>query len=191
MGHISRDEVPENSRWIPLEDSYISKRERYILCQCLCGTEKYVNKKTLLRGSSLSCGCFRKEWNSESKKGKSFPKYSDGLGPARQTYRKLVRQAEQREYSVSLTYDQYIVLALSNCHYCDTSPSNVAKHTNGINSIKVSGIDRVDNSLGYHENNCVACCYPCNRAKSTMGYNEFISWIGKVYAHHQRRDLTK
>lgn len=31
-------------------------------CQCKCGEKKPVLKQSLLNGSSLSCGCHRKEW---------------------------------------------------------------------------------------------------------------------------------
>jgi hypothetical protein len=41
-------------------------------------------------------------------------------------------------------------------------------------------LDRKNNLLGYSYNNCVACCWPCNKAKSgEFTYEEFLL-IGKV-----------
>lgn len=49
-------------RWT-VQDSYIltKKRERKWLCRCECGTERYVLERSLKSGSSVSCGCLRKE----------------------------------------------------------------------------------------------------------------------------------
>ena len=38
---------------------------RYILVRCDCGNEKTVNLGSLVKGSSKSCGCFRKEYISD------------------------------------------------------------------------------------------------------------------------------
>lgn len=37
------------------------KGERKLLCRCACGTERYVLERALRSGSSLSCGCLRKQ----------------------------------------------------------------------------------------------------------------------------------
>jgi 5-methylcytosine-specific restriction endonuclease McrA len=44
-----------------------------------------------------------------------------------------------------------------------------------------SGIDRIDNTLGYNIENCVSCCKDCNRAKSDKTLNEFKEWITNLY----------
>jgi len=45
---------------------------------------------------------------------------------------------------------------------------------------------RIDNvlgdNIGYVEN-CVPCCTTCNVAKATMGKDDFLSWIERVYNH--------
>jgi len=35
---------------------------RYILCKCDCGNEKSINLNSLVKGTSNSCGCYRKEY---------------------------------------------------------------------------------------------------------------------------------
>lgn len=44
-----------------------------------------------------------------------------------------------------------------------------------------NGIDRVDNTKGYHIDNCVSCCSHCNSAKMGRSLEEFIDWIKQVY----------
>lgn len=49
-------------RWVVLDESISTpKRERKWLCQCDCGTMRHVLQRSLLYGSSESCGCLRKE----------------------------------------------------------------------------------------------------------------------------------
>lgn len=36
------------------------------------------------------------------------------------------------------------------------------------------GIDRLDNQKGYEIENCIPCCYVCNKAKGNRNQKEFI-----------------
>jgi len=40
---------------------YKKGKHEYWLCKCNCGNKKLINKNALLKGSIVSCGCFRKE----------------------------------------------------------------------------------------------------------------------------------
>lgn len=46
---------------------------------------------------------------------------------------------------------------------------------------KYNGVDRVDNSIGYTDDNCVSCCKICNNSKSALDLSEWKKWIEKVY----------
>lgn len=56
------------------------------------------------------------------------------------------------------------------CYYCGY------KHNEYLN-----GLDRVDNSIGYIDNNTVSCCIDCNMMKCTYNINVFINHIRKIY----------
>ncbi len=43
-----------------------------------------------------------------------------------------------------------------------------------------SGIDRVDNSVGYEVDNCVPCCGVCNRMKRDLTKDQFIDHVHKI-----------
>ena len=55
-----------------VKDEYIGGRMVKWLCQCDCGKEKYIYRGSLLQGIAKSCGCLRKEINSERLKGKKL-----------------------------------------------------------------------------------------------------------------------
>lgn len=64
------------------------------------------------------------------------------------------------------------VLFTSPCYYC------------GAKGDPLNGIDRVDNSKPYSDDNSVACCYTCNMMKKTMTGAEFIEACQKVVFHN-------
>lgn len=64
-------------RWLVLskaEDQVTPKgrRVKRWLCRCDCGTEKCVSEQSLVRGKSISCGCYRVERHRESAKYKDL-----------------------------------------------------------------------------------------------------------------------
>lgn len=68
MGDSSRDLSGQRfGRWTVLNRCEKNKNgERKWLCRCDCGTERYVLERSLLYGSSKSCGCLRKERTHEA-----------------------------------------------------------------------------------------------------------------------------
>lgn len=50
------------TRWTVIKDDGGSK----VFCRCSCGTERWVSRKNLKQGLSTSCGCIRKEKNTEN-----------------------------------------------------------------------------------------------------------------------------
>ena len=71
-------------------------------------------------------------------------------------------------------------LIASECHYCKE-----------FDEYNKTGIDRLENNIGYLENNVVSCCEMCNFMKKELDYNNYkkkirhiLSWMqisGEVY----------
>jgi len=122
---------------------------------CDCGRLTIVRSDNFNRGQSLSCGCYRaiviKKKSNENLKRYKFRKYKSG--------------ALIRGYSFDLTFDYFVNLISSNCHYCLIKPN------------PFNGIDRIDNSIGYTIKNSTPCCSLCNMAKGTMSYERFMGYI--------------
>ena len=74
-----------------------------------------------------------------------------------------------------LTKEEFGHLVSSKCHYCGDGPDSLHGFI---------GVDRINNAVGYIVENCVPCCWPCNRAKGPSGYDEYIARCRKVAEHH-------
>lgn len=69
-------------------------------------------------------------------------------------YESYIKSADVRDYNMSLEYNDFKTLVLSQCYYCHY-----------IKEEEVNGIDRLNNNIGYEKDNCVACCEMCNMMK--------------------------
>lgn len=91
-------------------------------------------------------------------------------------------KAKERGLSFELTKETFKNYTKLNCFYCNGTPSNSYKQVAGSGGIYIyNGIDRIDNKLGYTENNAVSCCGTCNHAKAQLTYDEFIRMVIKIH----------
>lgn len=149
-----------------------SNRKQFYLCRCLCGKNTVVNKYYLTSGKTKSCGCL----STDTKKAR---KLSDNMASINRILHIYQNHAKERNLNFSLEKKDFIALVKSSCYYCGMKPSNRFKNNKEI--FHYSGIDRMDSSLGYTLDNCVAACYCCNLAKMEMSKIEFIQWAKRVY----------
>lgn len=111
------------------------------------------------------------------------------------------RSCEYRKLENEITKGMLINLGSMDCFYCEESPRpfNVylkldgsvhkgkgannkqitQKRRDNINRawIKINGIDRVDNKVGYLLSNSVPCCWNCNQAK---GSKTLAAWCALI-----------
>lgn len=97
-------------------------------------------------------------------------------------------KSKMKKWEFELSRDVFRELINSSCHYCGISPKNIRK-----DSIKekrfidmaayTNGIDRIDSTKGYIENNVVSCCEDCNKAKRNLPYTQFLELIESIYNH--------
>jgi hypothetical protein len=73
-----------------------------------------------------------------------------------------------------LSFDDFIALSKSKCHYCGGDFSN------SYGSFTYNGLDRVDSFIRYLKNNVVPCCKWCNFAKRNLTLTQFAEWINKL-----------
>ena len=88
--------------------------------------------------------------------------------------------AKSRGLRFDLTNDEFKAIASENCFYCGASPEYRTPPKEWQSGGHWSGVDRIDNSLGYSIDNCVPCCRQCNWAKRDMTQEEFYLWTAKV-----------
>ena len=94
-------------------------------------------------------------------KHKSKMKGSDIDYICRYIWRNYKYKAPKRGYEFCLSLEYFILNFRAPCFYCGENIKNV-------------GFDRVDNNIGYIEENVVPCCDVCNRMKRTQTKSEFI-----------------
>jgi hypothetical protein len=100
----------------------------------------------------------------------------------RQFFRIYVNRARHDSREWLLSEAEFYELIEEDCAYCGSPPSQIRRMSTG--TCVTNGVDRVDSTLGYTADNCVSCCWMCNRAKLDDDIEEFRSWIMRVF-HHQ------
>jgi len=141
------------------------------LCVCDCGAVRYVGSGRLRKGRTLSCGCLRHEMN-------TLPTGEAAFNRLFSSYK---RDATKRGHSFELPKRYFSYLIRHPCGYCGRPPSNYTAGTVRNNGgITFSGVDRIDNEVGYTKDNCVPCCTWCNRAKGPQSAEEFLQHCKEV-----------
>jgi hypothetical protein len=81
-----------------------------------------------------------------------------------------IRSASDRDINFELSDENAKELMKKVCFYCKDINEHGDKYFNGI--------DRLNNDIGYTDDNCVTCCKMCNMSKWSATLEEFI---GRVY----------
>lgn len=153
----------------------------YWNCVCECGGSCTPTSNALRAGHSTSCGCLLKLSNKKNKEISLTEQRARTL-----RFNNYKNQAKERGYNWELSKEFCYEIFKKDCHYCGEPPSNRLKAKNSI--FIYNGIDRVDNTIGYKEDNVVPCCAFCNWSKNNYTLQEFLSWVKKV---HESMEIRK
>ena len=136
--------------------------------QCDCGTIKEINRGNVTDGATSTCGLCR-----------------NGvlLTPEGATRRSLFitykNRAPSRGYTFALEEEEFIALTKLPCAICGLPPSQVF-HQGRNYSCTYTGIDRINNALGYERGNVRPCCKTCNMAKHALSEEAFQAWADRL-----------
>jgi hypothetical protein len=144
-------------------------------CLCTCGKHRKVITNHLVRGKTTHCGCDNYK-----------PKFNSAKTKLLSSYK---RTAKTKKYEFLLTDDEFFELTKQSCFYCNNEPNNIMYSR--TNEYTYSGIDRLDNNIGYVSGNCVPCCSVCNYAKRDMTVDQFKNWIKRIYINQYRKISDK
>ena len=135
--------------------------EYVFLCEAGCGKE--ITRRQGYLKNNLTPGMCRSCANTKV--------WSQKLRPYEHTFNQILRQP----HPVELTYEEFLEFtSITMCHYCGSlilwlPRKKYKKYTNSHH------LDRKNNELGYTKNNCVVCCWECNRVKgSSYSYEEML-----------------
>ena len=166
---------------VVVADSGKRDKSRGILwrCQCDCGTESLRTGATLKEGKSISCGHTRVTPIAIARRVAAQRRTGS---PVRRSYSAYLYAAKHRGHEFTLSFEEYVALVHSSCHYCGAVPSmlKLTKYETAL----VNGIDRFSNNLGYTRDNAVPCCSMCNRMKHAYSAMEFLAKVRQIAERH-------
>lgn len=154
------------------------RKKRKYLCRCSCGREVTIRGDALLSGTSKSCGCLRRD---EQALRARLP---DRIALFRLVLKRYQNGAKKRGLAFNLDEAAIRRLIVQPCFYCGREWSNTAARDG--QTLSYNGIDRIDNNVGYQEDNVVPCCKTCNLAKGALTQAHFLEW-GIRLADYQTR----
>lgn len=164
------------------------KKQSAWLCLCNCGIEKIIKSEELKSGGTKSCGCLKKEKNSENgiKMGNSNILYHPSETTARRVWR--------NRYKDGISFEDFYKKSQENCYYCGSEPNNIQNNAKDDKKASLyakengnfiyNGLDRIDSSKDHSINNVLPCCKWCNYAKRERSQEEFLNWVIKLYNHN-------
>jgi len=153
----------------------IGHGKKEFVFECECGEQFSLSRQYKFKNTmQLRCKqCKRKE-NMQPNVGE------------RAAYKRVKSDAMRGGREFDLPLDWFLEAIHMPCHYCgrvDQNSINVASKRKGeflIKDFKYNGLDRLNNDIGYVIENVVPCCFVCNRAKNSMGYQEYIEYIDNM-----------
>jgi hypothetical protein len=144
----------------------------YWECACDCGNIVKTMTRYLNSGSVRSCGCLYEENRPKQKPESAF----------NELYNRYICRAKNKHLEFSISKEFFKKLTKENCAYCGEEPKQV-QNGDRIYPYIYNSIDRVDNTQGYIEGNCVPCCGVCNHMKNTLSKEDFLQHIQKIVKH--------
>jgi hypothetical protein len=138
------------------------RSQKVFIFQCGCGSE-IRSQQTHLKvhsGKCVKCAQFNE--------------------PFMAAFNEMVKSCLKRKIDISIFYEDFIEFTKTDrCHYCSTAITwhpHTKKNSKDVKGARSYKLDRMDNNVGYHKNNCVVCCKRCNQGKSNdFSYEE---WFG-------------
>lgn len=91
-------------------------------------------------------------------------------------YKLLANQAKQRDLDFEISFEYVQKHWNDLCTYCGDLLVGL-------------GLDRIDSSKGYTEDNVVPCCFTCNIMKSNLSLESFYAHLEKILSHREKTVL--
>ena len=174
-------------------------KSRRLRVRCECGKEKILRATHFMSptGETKSCGCLSRRL---TRSRNSLPERWMAARNAVLSSAKI--GAKRRGLAFSISDETCFAIFAQPCNYCGLEPSNhyncyfykdgrsrgrfIPSFSQESATFLYSGLDRVDNTVGYVNGNVVPCCGLCNKAKSNLAESEFRAWIARLVTFNSR-----
>lgn len=161
-----------------LEFDRFQNGSRFYKVECIQCHDITVKSLKAINSSKVGCKkCYVDKRN-------ITPKIDSVYNCVRSSY---ITGAKSRNLEWNLSKEFFDNLIQQPCYYCGQEPE-YHKSDERFNKTQESfvrnGIDRIDSTKGYTEDNCVACCTTCNRMKLDFSSSDFYHKIKQIYEKH-------
>lgn len=155
---------------------HTKKRENGLCLGCGCELDELLQGA---RGKVQRCEeCYEKLITIESKRTRERNYLAERKDNLERHYKVYNIGATKRNLSFNISIEAFETLVNSPCEYCGYHQDHEA-----------IGVDRIDNTRGYEDDNVVPCCKTCNRMKGDLTLHEFTSHIEKIIGHYVRQEI--
>lgn len=149
----------------------------HLKCLCDCGNEIIV-RNCDIKGNKKSCGCAK--WRHYY----TLSDFDQGINILLSRYK---IKARIRKIDFTLSLNKFKELVTSPCSLCGREPYTPVNYGERGELFKYTGIDRLDSNGSYSDENCISCCWICNRAKGDLEISEYLEWIKITYTYQRSK----
>lgn len=141
---------------------------------CLgCGCEITILINGLRKEVQRCEPCYEKLKDVESRRERNERNYlKERLDNLDRYYKEYITNASRRGLNFDITFEIFMNTVTKPCTYCKISN-------------EVSGIDRINSTIGYINENIVPCCELCNKMKGSLTVEEFKLHIQRIFETFQ------
>lgn len=161
--------------WTVLSEPFKDGKYYLVSCKCNCGKKKLVNIRSLKRGESLSCGCFRSCLFSVIKITHGKSNVGDGL------YYKWTGMRRRCNNPNEIGYHRYGGRGIKVCEEWQNSFINFQNWALKNGYKKGLEIDRIDPNGNYEPSNCRFLTKQQNCLNKRIGSNNTSGYKGVHY----------
>ena len=137
--------------------------------------ERYTkHTRRVAHGFKTSCGCNAKRYF-KPKQSTDIEKRNTAISRIIGRYKS---KAKTRNIKWDISKKTFISTIEKPCFYCGIQ-SSMSLNINGFN-YNYNGVDRIDSSKDYTNDNIVPCCKNCNMAKSDLKQKDFYDWVQRI-----------
>jgi hypothetical protein len=172
-------------------------------CECICGNRVEIITSKLVSGNTQSCGCLRDalSTNRIHKIIENNRQFEPRITSARRVWKTYVYNDQQNGIICALTFEDFFKLSQECCYYCGIEPSqrtnmfinkkNASEKSKNEGWFIYNGIDRKNSNLSHMIDNCVSCCWTCNRAKLDKSTTQFLDDVMRITLNVKIQDVQQ
>jgi hypothetical protein len=161
-------------------------------CVCDCGKVFNAQGGNIVGGHTSSCGCLKRDSTMMRNSKRRMVSLEEIEYREQYKIYSVHKQTGAKHGHGHLEYSFWLQLVQRPCAYCGDAPKAgraVLKRIKGVlmkatTAWLCHGVDRVNSEKGYVVDNVVPCCTSCNRMKSDLDRDFFLSQVCKIARNH-------